>query len=425
MKLGNSWIIFIASRFGAVDSTGRSALTSALSTAGIAFGVTALIVILSVMNGFQMGYIDAILEVSSYHLRLKGDIKNIEKAESLPGVRTVVPFSENQVLVQGKHSRQHGALLRALPTDVFEKDTIFANSFDILYGSFSLEHNGSIVVGNELARLLGVSVGDTLSVVAVSGSSDTNLFPENAELNVIGIVRTGYYEIDSTFAFVSHGTAKLLGNGYLELVGGIKLDDRNADSQFLTRIGEALPELSAESWREYNRSFFGALSVEKNMLMFLVILIFLVVTVNIYHGMRRSVYERREEISVLAALGASPREIQHIFVINGLGIGFFGALIGLLCGLFISAHINEVFVCAELLVNGINHFISACTWRKNNNAFSLFSPEYFYMEAIPVRIFFIEVLFVFVFGLFSATAASWIASRKITALKPAEVLRYE
>lgn len=425
MKHGNSWIRFIAYRFGAVDSSGRSALTCALSTAGIALGVTALIVILSVMNGFQMGYIDAIMEVSSYHVRLTGEQKEIEKIASVPGVQTVVLFSENQVLIQGNYSRQHGALLRALPIDIIEQDTAFADAFEIVNGSFYLGNHGSIVLGNELARMLGVSIGDTISVIAASGSSDTDLFPENASLAVTGLVRTGYYEIDSTFAFVSHNTAELLGNGTISLIGGIKLKDRNADEPFLLKMEQSFPELAAESWREYNRSFFGALSVEKNMLLFLVILIFLVVTVNIYHGMRRSVYQRREEISVLAALGASPGAIQRIFILNGLGIGFFGAVVGLLCGLFISVHINGVFVFAEMLVNGINHFVSAWLVQKNDTAFSLFSPEYFYMDSIPVRIFFNEVLFVFIFGLFSATAASWIASRKITALKPSEVLRYE
>jgi len=185
------------------------------------------------------------------------------------------------------------------------------------------------------------------------------------------------------------------------------------------------PDVHPESWRSFNRSFFGALRIEKNMLLFLVILIFLVVTVNIYHGMRRSVYERREEISVLSALGATPRKVQNIFIINGLVIGFTGAAAGLLCGLFLTVHINGVFSLAETLVNGLNTFISALIHHNQNEAFSLFSPEYFYMQEIPVRVFFSEVLFVFVFGLFSATAAAWKASSTISSLKPAEVLRYE
>jgi len=94
MKGRIEWILFVSGRFGAVDSRGRSALTSLLSAAGIAFGVTALIVILSVMNGFQMGYIDSILEVSSAHVRLSGSREDIERVRDYPGLRSLTVFTE-------------------------------------------------------------------------------------------------------------------------------------------------------------------------------------------------------------------------------------------------------------------------------------------------------------------------------------------
>ncbi len=424
MKRGSSWIRYITVRFALVDTRGRSAVTSILSTAGIAFGVMTLIVILSVMNGFQMGYIDSILEVSSYHVRLEGDPADIERAASLPGVRTVISFSENQVLVQGNYARQSGALLRGVPEDILDRDPLFAQSIEVQRGRFSLAGESSIVLGNELARQLGVQIGDSISIVAVSGSSERDLFPENADLTVQGTVKTGYYEIDSSFAYVSTETAKRFG-GTDGNQAGVKLFDRNADTRFLGLLEQNIPGLRAESWRSFNRSFFGALRVEKNMLFVLVILIFLVVMVNIYHAMRRSVYERREEISILSALGGHPRAIQHIFMLNGFGIGLAGSVTGLLCGLFITVHINGVFSLAEGIVNFIGRFAESLLRLDSSGGFALFSPEYFYMQEIPVRMFFGEVFFVFVFGLFSATAAAWIASLKIATLKPAEVLRYE
>lgn len=424
MKHGNAWIQYVALRFGAVDSRGRSALTSALSAAGIAFGVTALIVILSVMNGFQMGYIESILEVSSYHVRVTGDLNDIERVSNIPGVRTVIPFTETQVLVQGNHARQRGALLRTVPADLLERDTSFASFIEIVRGSFSLHTAGSVVLGAELARGLGVSVGDTIMVVAASGSSETELFPDNNILRVTGTVKTGYYEIDSTYAFVSPESAE----GFSDpsaTIWGVKLNKLHDDARFATLLEKELPDVRTDSWRNFNRSFFGALRVEKTMLLFLVILIFLVVMVNIYHAMRRAVYERREEICVLTALGSTPRAIQKIFIFNGFSVGFTGAFIGLLSGLFLSVHVNNVFHAAECIVNGVNAFISALLQNDYGDSFSLFSPDFFYMQEIPVRIFMGEVLFVFVFGLLSATCAALIASKKITAMKPAEVLRYE
>ncbi len=385
MKKNTDWILFVAGRIGTVDYRGRSALTSFLSALGIAFGVTALIVILSVMNGFQMGYIESILEVSSAHVRLEGPAADIERIRSLPGVRSVFTFTEAQSLMQGKYGAQEGVLLRSVPADLPATDAGFAAAVKMVTGSFDIGFPASIVLGYELARMLGVSIGDEVSLIAVSGDASTDIFPENSKLRVTGLFKTGY------IASLSH----------------------------------SFPDVAAESWRSYTRAFFGALRVEKNMLLFLVILIFVVVTVNIYNGMRRAVYERREEIGVLTALGGSPRQVQLIFIANGLGIGLAGGIAGLLAGLLVSVRINAVFVLAERLVNGINAFLSALLLSGPDEVFSLFSPEYFYIDRIPVRIVFSEVLFVFLFGVLSASAASWMASRAIIRLKPAEVLRYE
>ena len=112
-------------------------------------------------------------------------------------------------------------------------------------------------------------------------------------------------------------------------------------------------------------------------------------------------------------------------MLNGFAIGLAGSVSGLLSGLFLAIHINGVFGIAETVVNGISRFVGSLLMIDSPGGFTLFSPEYFYMQEIPVRIFFGEVFFVFVFGLFSASAAAWIASLKIATLKPAEVLRYE
>jgi len=127
----------------------------------------------------------------------------------------------------------------------------------------------------------------------------------------------------------------------------------------------------------------------------------------------------------MTALGARVKDVRAIFIANGLGIGLAGGCTGLLCGLFLSVRINDVFSVAEKIVNGLNLFYSSLFEIPPEMNFSLFSPEYFYMDAIPVRILFPEVLFVFLFGVFSAAFAAAMASHAILKLKPAEVLRYE
>lgn len=424
-RRSDSWVFFVASRFNAQDSRGRSAISTLFSVLGIAFGTTALIVILSVMNGFQMGYIQSILEVNSYHVRVTGDKNKIEELRSLSGIKSLTSFLEMQALMQGPYKNQEGVLLRAVDSDIMNQDRGFADEMTLVSGSFDLEHENAVVLGYELARLLSVSPGDEVSILAVSGSSETDLFPENASLLVTGLFRTGYYEIDNSFAFIPQTLGQKLSGLSDTCIGGIKLENLNHDLRIVQTIKDDFPTLEVQSWRTYNRAFFGALKVEKNVLFLLVILIFFVVTVNIYNGMRRSVYERKEEIAVLTALGGDSKNLRRIFIYNGLSIGFSGGILGLLSGLFLTVHINGIFSFAEMVVNGIEQFLLALLGMPHIQTFSLFSPDYFYILEIPFKIVFSEVLFVWIFGVLSASIASWAASMAITKLKPAEILRYE
>lgn len=425
-KKSAQWTAFIARRFATVDSRGRSATTSILATLGIAFGVMALIVILSVMNGFQMGYIESILEVSSSHVQIDGTQEEIQAISGMKEVRSTSVYSEAQTLMRGKYDKQMGVLLRFVDPDLARIDAGFASSAHVSDGSFDISQSGTVVLGYYLAYLLGVKVGDTVSILAISGNSSTDVFPDDADLVVTGFIQTGYYEIDSSFAFISNKTGfALSGERGPVLHAGIKLKKLDHDRQFIEKIAALYPSVKAESWRTYNHSFFGALEVEKNVLLLLMVLIFVVVTVNIYNSMRKSVYERREEISVLTSLGAQPSQVQRIFIVGGFGIGLSGGFLGLLAGMFLTVRINSVFALAENLVNGLNIFVSALLGIPDDQAFSIFNPEYFYMSEIPVRMFFPEVLLIFLFGVVSAGCAAWMASHAIAKLKPAEVLRYE
>ena len=420
-----AWILFVLRRFNAADTKGRSAITGILSVLGIAFGVTVLIVILAVMNGFQRSFIDTILQVSSAHVQLYGSEEALEKARAAGGFQSFYIFSETQTVMQGNYGRQQPAILRAVPETILSDDRGFAGAVTMMEGCFDLSAPNAVVLGYELARMLSVSAGDSISLLALSGSADTDIFPEDAECTVAGLMKTGYYAIDAGFAFMSTETGELLCGKQQDLSAAIKLQNPEADGVYIARVSASVPELKVESWRTYNQAFFGALRIEKNTMFMLVFLIFVVVTVNIYNGMRRSIYERREEISVLASLGAKKEHIQALFIANGFTIGLAGASIGLLLGLLLSADINRVFLLAEYLVNAVIEAANILLAHTFFTDFSIFSPQYFYIDSVPVRIFFNEVFLIFLFGVFSASFAASIAARKILTLKPAEVLRYE
>ncbi|HRY73912.1 MAG TPA: ABC transporter permease, partial [Spirochaetia bacterium] len=173
-----------------------------------------------------------------------------------------------------------------------------------------------------------------------------------------------------------------------------------------------------------NRSFFGALRTEKTVMMLLVGLIFAVVGVNIYHAMRRSVAERMEDIALLKAVGGGAEEIRSAFVLDGLAIGGGGALAGLLLGLLVAVNVNEVFGLVEAAANA-----AAALWSRlsglSGGDFRVFSPQYFYLMEVPVRVLFPETLFVVAAAVASAAAAAGAAASRVASLEPAEVLRYE
>ena len=424
------WINFVSSRFNQVDSKSRSsAVTSRLSSIGIAFGVMALIVVMSVMNGFQMTFIDSIMELSSYHVRLS-NLPSEEKdnfldyCEKNKNIISVTPFYEAQGLMVGTTTSQSCSLIRALPSSICKSDSGFKKEMKITSGDFDLSEENSIVLGSSLARQLGCHVGSQVNILAMSGSSDVSLISQERIFNVTGIFSSGYADINSTYAFINlEDGEKYFGQG-AKLIYGIKIKNYNSDQLLVKEIKEKFPNGDCQSWREYNRSFFGALRVEKNIMMLLVLLIFLVVAVNIYNGMRRMVFERSQEIAILSALGARRLHVQMVFILKGLTTGIKGAFWGLLSGIFLTVNMRTVFIILSKLQYYFQYVFTALfnpaylDYINENQMFRIYSN-------IPARMQAGEIIFIVFFGTFSAVLASYFAGRKIFKMTVTEVLRNE
>jgi lipoprotein-releasing system permease protein len=220
---------------------------------------------------------------------------------------------------------------------------------------------------------------------------------------------------------------------------GIKLRNRWQDNRGIEQIRK-LPEYGAlaakggvgetRPWRDYNRAFFGALRTEKLLMFVLVGLIFIVVGLNIFQAQRRTVLERREEIGLLRAVGATDRAVRLIFVWDGFIIGLTGAALGMALGLLIACNIGAFFTILEGTVNAVINVMNgiAVLFGANglgNGDFAVFSPAVFYIREITARIIPREVIMIFLFGFLSAVLAAWFASGRVSRTKPAEVLRYE
>jgi len=212
---------------------------------------------------------------------------------------------------------------------------------------------------------------------------------------------------------------------------GIKLANRFLEKTALEQARKKLStyeNIKLSSWRDYNRSFFGALRTEKLFMFILVGLIFIVVGLNIFQAQRRSVLQRREEIGLLRAIGGTRTEVRFVFVLDGAIIGLTGAFIGLIIGLSVALNISGFFTLVENIVNWfirIINIIAGFFGTGMTGDFAIFSPTVFYLKEIPSRILPSEVVMIFLFGFLSALAAAWFASVKASKIQPAEVLRYE
>jgi len=430
--LKKSWVFFVASKY-IFNGRGSSPVLSVL---GIAFGVLALIVIIAVMNGFQLGFIESILEISSYHLRLENflaeDTEELQQtALSIPGVRAAVPFKEFQAIARGRRTGQHAILVRGVNENTLELDTSMKDKLHFETGDFDIADDESVLLGTELARRLGVGRGDEVTLFSITGILSAEDEGGVKTFIVKGIFRTDYYEYDSTWAFLNMDGVSFLDNeSNLKL--GIKLTNRYQDKNILEKIrkktADNFSDIKLSSWRDYNRSFFGALRTEKLFMFILVGLIFIVVGLNIFQSQRRTVLQRREEIGLLRAVGGLQADVRFVFLFDGAITGFSGAAAGLILGLLIASNIPRVFSFVEMVVNKVINLINELAallglgWVDN---FAVFSPAIFYIKEIPSRIIPHEVIIIFLFGFLSALAAAFFASGKISKIQPAEVLRYE
>ena len=434
----NNWVLFVASRY-IFKGRGNSPVLSIL---GIATGVLALIVIMAVMNGFQLGFIESIIEVSSYHLRVESvPREKIGQAQelllSVPGIRAAVPFREFQALARGRRSgqqAQQAVLVRGLPENVLELDHGFAGRLNFTRGSFDISENNSVLLGSGLAARLGLGVRDQVTMFSLSGIFAAEDDGGYDTFVITGIFTTGFSDYDHSWAFVNIENDSFFMDES-DIVIGVKIANRFHDRQALEQARNVLTaaggfeEARLSSWREYNRSFFGALRTEKLFMFILVGLIFIVVGLNIFQAQRRAVMQRREEIGLMRAVGGSEKAVRVVFLLDGAIIGLSGASIGLVLGIITASNIQNFFTLIENIVNAVINFINFTArlfGAGQADNFAIFSPATFYIgDEIPSRILTQDVVLVFLFGFLSALVAAWFASRKAVQIQPAEVLRYE
>ena len=416
-KLPFEWLVGLRyTRAG--KGSGRSgfiSFISLISVAGIGLGVAALIIVLSVMNGFQKQVTDRMLSVLA-HIEVfdqRGDMPQWREAERQalrnPAVLAAAPFVESQGLLQ-KNGAMRPVVIRGVLPEAERKvsqvaSTMRQGSFDSLApGSFN------IVLGYGLAAGLNVQVGDKVTMLlAQAQTTPAGMLPRMRSFTVSGIFESGHMEFDTGMAFIGLEDAQKMER--LGAPAGLRL--RVADMYRAPQVAAELEksmssELTMRDWSELNKVWFGAVQTEKKMMFIILTLIVTVAAFNLVSTLVMTVTDKQPDIAILRTLGASPRSIMKIFMVQGAVAGLLGTALGVGGGVLVALNIDVIVPFIEQLL-GVQFL----------------SKDIYQFSAVPSDLRWPDVASIGVVAVLLSFAAtvypSWSASR----VKPAEALRYE
>jgi lipoprotein-releasing system permease protein len=389
---------------------------SGVSMLGIALGVAALIIVLSVMNGFQKEVRDRMLGVISHiEVFAPGGAALPDLAQTLAEVRQnqqvigAAPFIATQALL-ARGEDMKGTLVRGIDpaleggvTDlaVQLKDSVFPR---LVSGEFG------VVLGIELARSMGVRQGDSVTLIAPSGQvTPAGVVPRLKQMTVVGTFDSGHFEYDSALVLMHQDDAARIFR--LEGPTGvrIKLRDLHQAREVAQQLAGSLSgNLLIRDWTRQNRTWFAAVQLEKRMMFIILTLIVAVAAFNLVSTLVMTVTDKRADIAILRTLGASPKSIMGIFMVQGAMVGVIGTLSGLLLGLGVAFNIDVIVPALERLLN-------ASFLPRDIYLISRMPSEPQYADIMPIAV--ISLVLAFLATIYP----SWRASR----VNPAEALRYE
>lgn len=387
------------------------------SLLGIALGVMVLITVLSVMNGFDYEIKNRVFSLASQLTvtQQNGKVSDWQRlaarVKPFTHVQAIAPYVSGQGMLVNEGVVQGAMVFGILPS---QQKTISALTSHMIAGNLSLlkPHKFGIVIGSQLAENLNLNLGDKVTLVIPEASvTPAGILPRFKRFTVVGIFSVGKgFGYDSSYAYVAMQDAQALFQ-LGESVSGIQL--KLDDLYLAPKVGEAVNkalgyDYLVTDWTEEFGSFFHAIALEKNMMFIILILIIAVAAFNLVSSLVMTVTDKQSDIAILRTLGASSGLILRIFMLQGLLVGIFGIVLGLLSGILLATHVTA-------LASGLQHLLHV----------QLLSSDVYYVDYLPSRLDWYDVLKIAIVALGLCLLATLYPAWRAARVEPAEALRYE
>lgn len=397
---------------------GFMSFITSISIAGIALGVTALIVVLSVMNGFQKEIRNQLLSVAPhaelgfYENSFDQHWQDLQKlTQNKKQILASAPYVADQALLANS-GEVRGVQIRGI--DPLQETKVVDYGQDMVHGHFTDLKPGEfdIILGKDLADVLGVGIGDKVTVITPDGNiTPAGMVPRLKQFTVVGLVKTKIYEVDNTLALTHIRDAQVLYR-MGEAVSGLRLklaDPQNAPTQIQGIVPPNLKnQIWIRDWTYQNRSYFQAVEMEKRMMFIILLLIIAVAAFNLVSSLVMAVTEKQSDIAILRTLGVTPVGIMRIFMIQGAVAGFLGTLVGVIAGVVLGSYIGRIVAFFENLTG--THLINS---------------QVYFIDYLPSSVEMSDVGMIALISLLLAFIATLYPSWRAAKTQPAEALRYE